>query len=244
VPSSTTNAAAYTGAVNGSYQATLDPDAANPGRVAGTLAYNVETRYSDLNGTKPAAPLKVQLFVAQRDPATALYVRRLLGYVQINVDGTVFYEPDPDGDFIPTEIDNCEYTPNLDQIDADLDGYGAACDCNDQEADEWNPPSEIPNLKFTNKTALTWGQPIDPGSIEVMLFDVMRQPAPLTYTTSYSCLRGSLTVATTTDTQTPPPGGVFNYQVAGKNECVTVQNRPEDLGTSSDGRPRTGVSCP
>lgn len=40
---------------------------------------------------------------------------------------------DADSDGVPDENDNCVYTPNDDQIDADQDSFGAACDCNDSE---------------------------------------------------------------------------------------------------------------
>ena len=41
---------------------------------------------------------------------------------------------DTDGDGIVDDVDNCINTPNPDQLDADSDGHGAVCDCNDSDA--------------------------------------------------------------------------------------------------------------
>ncbi len=45
-----------------------------------------------------------------------------------------FATGDTDGDGIPDIIDNCPLIANANQIDADNDSYGAACDCNDTNA--------------------------------------------------------------------------------------------------------------
>lgn len=37
-------------------------------------------------------------------------------------------EPDADGDGVPDSIDDCTLAPNAGQVDADLDGFGNACD--------------------------------------------------------------------------------------------------------------------
>jgi len=42
--------------------------------------------------------------------------------------------PDWDGDGIPNMLDNCPLVPNPTQVDADMDGFGWHCDCNDNVA--------------------------------------------------------------------------------------------------------------
>jgi hypothetical protein len=48
---------------------------------------------------------------------------------------------DSDDDGVPDAVDNCPNTPNPDQADDDDDGWGTACDCNDDDA-AINPDAE------------------------------------------------------------------------------------------------------
>jgi hypothetical protein len=52
---------------------------------------------------------------------------------------------DMDGDGVPDEADNCPVVYNPDQINADGDVYGAACDCNDGNAQVYPGATEVCN---------------------------------------------------------------------------------------------------
>ena len=52
---------------------------------------------------------------------------------------------DGDGDGIPDIADNCPFIANPSQTDADGDGHGAACDCNDTQASIYPGATEIPD---------------------------------------------------------------------------------------------------
>jgi len=52
---------------------------------------------------------------------------------------TLVAEEDPDGDGVPTGLDNCPEISNVDQDDADSDNVGDACnDAEDLDGDEWS----------------------------------------------------------------------------------------------------------
>ena len=55
------------------------------------------------------------------------------------------FNVDSDGDLIDDSVDNCLLVANPNQADADQDGVGAACDCNDADASINPGKPEIPN---------------------------------------------------------------------------------------------------
>jgi len=56
------------------------------------------------------------------------------GLVDIGVYERVSETADSDNDGINDIVDNCPLVPNISQLDEDGDGFGAACDCNDNPA--------------------------------------------------------------------------------------------------------------
>ncbi|RMF72995.1 MAG: hypothetical protein D6738_09930, partial [Acidobacteria bacterium] len=70
-------------------------------------------------------------------------------------------ERDLDGDGLGDTADNCPQTANPDQLDADTDGHGAACDCDDADPGAWAVPGEVTGLRVTRdpasgQTSLDW----------------------------------------------------------------------------------------
>lgn len=239
VPGGNVNAAAFTGNVTGSYQATLNGDVNNPGRLGGNISYNVETVFSDINGLRPAAAKKIRFYVGENNPFTGLKKRQLIGFFQLNTDGTVFFEPDSDGDFVPNYSDNCVNVANADQANADGDAFGAACDCNDANANVWAVPSSVTLSFGADKQTFSWTAPAVIGGTSVV-YDTFRQGDPLTGATVYSCFQGNLAVLGTTDAARPAAGHAFHYLAAGENACGRNLDDPNNGQTGS----RIGASCP
>ncbi|MBI3449868.1 MAG: hypothetical protein HY049_13250 [Acidobacteria bacterium] len=168
--------------------------------------------------------------------------------------------PDADGDNVADACDNCPSVANGPQTDADLDGYGAACDCNDADpaispgspevvcdgvdnncdgsVDEGQaPPDEVgATVAAGAGGSFTWTAP--PRAIAYDLYRGDRAgKSPFTY--DHACLSSGIPAASATDTAAPALGRAFYYLVASRN-CMGVSG----LGSGPAG-PRPNVSpCP
>jgi hypothetical protein len=84
-------------------------------------------------------------------------------------------------------------------------------------------PSEVTNVRFTTKTAITWNSAsgAGPGTVHDAVRGLEEQ-LPVGSGASQSCLTpGGIAAATTADATSPPSGKAFWYLVRGKNSCGT-----------------------
>jgi hypothetical protein len=145
-------------------------------------------------------------------------------------------EPDCDGDGL---IDACDpVTP-----DGDADGVCDAQDCAPADADVWSPSSPARSLvleRTGGTVLLSWQPPIDPGGTETR-YDLLCALAPDDFVNDTSCLESDELDLQAEDGEDPPPAGVLHYLVRAESGCP---EEPGNLGTASDGTPRSGIACP
>ena len=146
---------------------------------------------------------------------------------------------DPDADGVATPQDNCAAVSNASQTDSDADGRGDACDCQPNDSETWDRPSNAQALGFTNHTSLRWEMPAYEGT-STLLYDVLRSGSPSNFVGATTCVEsgGSDTVAV--DLDVPAPGTSFFYLVRGKSGCASGEG---PLGEDSSLAPRAGRSC-
>jgi hypothetical protein len=148
--------------------------------------------------------------------------------------------------------------------DQDADGFGRpglttlacsvppgfsvnASDCDDDIPAVWATPGEALGLAATHAaltgvTTLVWSPPSAAGGTAPSLrYDTLRTALPADFTAPAECLESSGTDTTTTDVQSPAPGGAWFYLVRAVNACPGGTGT---LGTRSDGGERAGRSCP
>ncbi len=146
-------------------------------------------------------------------------------------------EPDNDGDSIPPGVDNCSNAFNPGQEDADLDGWGDACDCAPGDASAYADPGEIANLRWDAPSMLRW----DPLQLDCGMG------------VSYDVIQGTLgggalnpnggTCDLTTTSQAfpgdPAPASAQFFLTRGKNSCGSGS-----YGSDSAGQERQAPTCP
>ena len=122
--------------------------------------------------------------------------------------------------------------------DADNDGMTDGADCAAADPTAWQPPSTVVDLLLSNggATTLDWSAPARPGTAAPR-YDLLRATSPTGFQAA-TCLVSNTTSRNATDPQVPEPGVVFHYLIRTRNACGV------NLGASSDGTPRQGVSCP
>src|SRR5262249_21788057 len=128
-------------------------------------------------------------------------------------------------------------------------GYSPnASDCDDNIPAVWATPGEAGStLSLTHNaqsgvTTVTWSAPVSPGGTAASLrYDTLRSTIPADFTDPAECINSSGTNASTTDSQSPPPGAVYSYLVRAVNACPSGTGT---LGLKTGGAERPGRSCP
>ena len=139
---------------------------------------------------------------------------------------------DTDGDGLDDPSDNCPGTVNVDQVDEDLDGHGAACDCDDGLDSAWRMPHVTLRVARDSETRLDWHETEGPTAVAVTYDLVRATDAELTDAT---CLLTDTAAMTTTDPDRPAPA--FFYVVRGQNDCG------ESAGMDSTGERPTPIKA-
>jgi hypothetical protein len=149
-------------------------------------------------------------------------------------------EVDADGDGVFHPDDNC---PTVDgsQTDTDGDGHGDICDCDPSDDTAFADPPEVIDPYFPDSDTLYWTTAAYAAGSGTT-YDLYReggQGIPAGAGTDPTCLGTGLISTLVSDTDTPPPGGVFRYFVRAVNACSTGT-----WGTNSDDAPRIITTCP
>jgi hypothetical protein len=145
-------------------------------------------------------------------------------------------QDDPDMDGRHTVCDNCPFASNPDLADFNGDGLGDACqdsdgdgfldasldasDCSPTAAHQNSLPGEVPR---EIRVELPGGDPllVWPLIAQAPVYGLHRGLVVLDsgWRYSHSCVRGDLLEGQLALSETPPPGAVFYYLVAGRNAC-------------------------
>jgi xylan 1,4-beta-xylosidase len=154
-------------------------------------------------------------------------------------------ERDLDGDGIGDSADNCAHAPNPDQVDADGDLRGAACDCDDADADTWSAPGEVTGVTLAQDaagaTSIDWVSQADAAGPATRYDLVDGQLGDLRAAADFrdaACLLPQAGEPPVTDPGPDPLPGAGRYLlVRARNACGVAT-----YGTSSlDPDPRTGL---
>jgi hypothetical protein len=125
--------------------------------------------------------------------------------------------------------------------DWDKDGFQGCGDCNPSNPDFWTAPGEVRDVIAVDKTRFGWTVPLDPGSNDPVVYELLRSGVPSDFLAHADCLSPSPATATSiVDNTIPPSGQMLAYLVRGTNDC------PAGVGTLGSGAfgERVGRSCP
>jgi hypothetical protein len=240
-PACSPSAGTFPGNVTGSYQNTLNGTA--QGSLGGNVSWNVETRLSNSGGTR-LGPTKIHFDNAVNNPSTGSKSRGFTGMFTLYTNGTMLYQPDRDGDFLPDvpagvdpNADLCVGVNSTNNTDADNDVHAAPCDCNDADAVNWATPAEAATIQFGDHNNLSWTPPADFGTAAAPAYDLIRgTQSAVGIAPTFACLQSAIGTAAAADTDTPALGGSpFFYLVRGVNGC------PGGLGDGPVGSGRTNT---
>ncbi len=127
---------------------------------------------------------------------------------------------------------------SLADVDGDGDGVTNGQDCSPSSDAVWAVPSPARDLRLQGAAAtqLVWTPPSTPGA-DAVTYDVIRSVTPEDFGVGV-CVESAGLDTQATDTAVPAADGLFSYLVRVTNGCGS------NLGTRSDGVPRTGAICP
>jgi hypothetical protein len=137
-------------------------------------------------------------------------------------------------------------TLNPGQEDFDLDGTGAACDCNDADPAAWSSPAEVDELRLSRSpggwAVLTWDAVGIPGAAAAS-YDVLRSDQPSDFVVSAACLESGDSDLTAIDDAPIAPGVGAYFLIRAGNACPGTLGEGS-TGTASSGTPRVSRHCP
>jgi len=147
--------------------------------------------------------------------------------------------PDSDGDGLPDGADNCPDDSNHTQQDDDVDGVGAACDCDEADPEAGISPGDSMLLQAHpgDPNKLRWS-PDPVADVYNVYKGILAAGEHFDYV--QFCHDKDVESLETIDSLQPEPGSWFFYLVSAQNACGEA-----GLGTASDNTPRPLIApCP
>ena len=131
-----------------------------------------------------------------------------------------------------------DWCAELAALDGDGDGVSNGQDCAAADPALWSAPSPAQQLRLSREPAgnLVWLAPAQPGAAGVT-YDLLRG-VDATDFAGASCVESGETDLSATDLLEPVAGELLVYLVRVTNGCGS------NLGSRSNGTPRTGAACP
>ncbi len=203
-------AGTFAGTYQFSYQSTLN--GTQRGSLGGNVPFNSETLIGSTSITVP--------FYFGTRTSGGTTAQGQVGAFILAPDGTLTFDIDTDGDGIVNSLDNCPFVSNPTQTNADGDLYGAACDCNDNDATVYAIPTEVPQLTLgADRVTLTWTSPDNPGGSSTV-YDLVRSSVKNDFAGAAAvCVATGVSGSSATDATVPPTPQATFYLVRARNSC-------------------------